>query len=57
MQPGVLEMAESLEQLRILENGYKIKLFITLHDSPSVDVPEDMGMVRDIIQNYGGCAG
>lgn len=57
MQPGVLEMAESLEQLRILENGYKIKLFITLHDSPSVDVPEDMGAIRDIIQNHGGCAG
>jgi len=57
MQPGVLELAESLEQLRILENGYRIKLFITLHDSPSVDVPEDMQEVKNIIQNYGGCAG
>ena len=57
MRSGKLEMAESLEQLRILENGYKIKLFITLHDSPSVDVPEDMGAVRDIIANCGGCAG
>jgi len=57
MPSGALEMAESLEQLRILENGYRIKLFITLHDSPSVDVPEDLGMVKDIVTGYGGCAG
>ncbi|MDR1260089.1 MAG: 3-deoxy-manno-octulosonate cytidylyltransferase [Endomicrobium sp.] len=37
-----LEKAENLEQLRILENGEKIKIIISKHDSIGVDVPEDI---------------
>jgi 3-deoxy-manno-octulosonate cytidylyltransferase (CMP-KDO synthetase) len=37
-----LERAESLEQLRILENGYRIKIVIAQGASPEVDVPEDI---------------
>lgn len=43
---STLEKAERLEQLRALENGYKIKVVITSLDSPEVDVPEDIGRVE-----------
>jgi 3-deoxy-manno-octulosonate cytidylyltransferase (CMP-KDO synthetase) len=39
---SVLEKAESLEQLRVLENGKKIKVIIAKHDSVGVDMPEDI---------------
>jgi 3-deoxy-manno-octulosonate cytidylyltransferase (CMP-KDO synthetase) len=37
-----LERAESLEQLRWLENGYKIKIGITEHENIGIDTPEDL---------------
>lgn len=37
-----LEMAESLEQLRWLENGFKIRMGITEFESYSIDVPDDV---------------
>ncbi|MEK6599216.1 MAG: 3-deoxy-manno-octulosonate cytidylyltransferase, partial [Deltaproteobacteria bacterium] len=48
------EEAEKLEQLRVLENGYKIKVVETEHDSIGVDTEEDMERVRKIvIKNHG----
>ena len=43
---GDLERVEQLEQLRWLENGYRIRVAETEHDSIGVDVPEDVARVE-----------
>lgn len=42
LQPTKNEITEKLEQLRWIENGYKIKIDITTFESISVDVPKDI---------------
>jgi 3-deoxy-manno-octulosonate cytidylyltransferase (CMP-KDO synthetase) len=42
LSPTPLELAESLEQLRWLENGYAIKVGITEWETRGIDVPEDV---------------
>lgn len=42
LQPSSLEIAEGLEQLRWIENGYKIKVELTDYESVAIDVPEDL---------------
>jgi len=42
LKPSSLELAENLEQLRWLENGYKIKTAVSSHLSLSIDSPEDL---------------
>ncbi len=46
---GILERHEALEQLRALENGYRIKVVVTRHDSVEVDTPEELERVRRLI--------
>ena len=41
-----LERAESLEQLRALEHGYRINVVETAYQAFSVDTPEDLERVR-----------
>ncbi len=40
-----LEATEKLEQLRALENGHKINVAITSHESFGVDIPGDLGKI------------
>lgn len=46
---GGLEAAEKLEQLRVLEQGFKIKVIETISDSVEVDTPKDIGRVEEIL--------
>ena len=46
-----LEIAESLEQLRWLQNGYKIKVGTTDVETVGIDTPEDLQRAEDFLKN------
>ena len=49
MPSSALECAEKLEQLRVLEEGFRIKVIETKVDTIGVDTPQDLERVREII--------
>lgn len=53
MKPSPLETAESLEQLRALENGYAIHVSVVKYNGVAVDVPEDVERVEKILKETG----
>ena len=48
-KPGILEQAESLEQLRALENGAKIRVVLAKQAAVSVDTAEDVRVVEKLL--------
>jgi 3-deoxy-manno-octulosonate cytidylyltransferase (CMP-KDO synthetase) len=57
LEVGPLETLERLEQLRALENGFKIRVVETESDSLGVDTPEDLELVAQLFEateRFGG---
>lgn len=50
LKPSVLEDKEKLEQLRILDNGFRIKVLVTDQDSIGVDTEEDLKRVEEVLR-------
>jgi 3-deoxy-manno-octulosonate cytidylyltransferase (CMP-KDO synthetase) len=51
LEQSSLELAESLEQLRWLENGYRIGVEITEYETIGIDTPEDLGKAVDYLSS------
>ena len=51
LEPTPLEKIESVDMMRVLEHGYKVKMVPTCYDVYSVDTPTDLEKVEKIMQH------
>ena len=49
MAPTPLEIAESVDMMRVLEHGLKVRMVPTVHSSSSVDTPADLANVEQLM--------
>jgi 3-deoxy-manno-octulosonate cytidylyltransferase (CMP-KDO synthetase) len=49
LAPTPLEQIESLEQLRVLENGYQIKVCVTPHRTLEINTPEELKLAQNFL--------
>ncbi|XP_010545826.1 PREDICTED: 3-deoxy-manno-octulosonate cytidylyltransferase, mitochondrial [Tarenaya hassleriana] len=50
LQPTPLQQEEDLEQLKVLENGYKMKVIKVEHEAHGVDTPEDVSKIESLMR-------
>ena len=51
MQPTPLEIAESIDMVRVIENGLKVKMVPTKYSTRAVDTFEDLKLVEKLLMN------
>ena len=51
LEPTPLEIAESVDMLRLLEHGYKVKMVLSRFNIQGVDTPGDLERVRGLMKN------
>lgn len=49
LNPTPLEVAESVDMMRVLEHGYKVRMTPTRYNSQAVDTPEDLKKVEQLM--------
>lgn len=54
LSPTPLEVAESVDMMRVLEHGMKVKMAPTRHDTQAVDTQEDLKKVERLMQGLNG---
>jgi 3-deoxy-manno-octulosonate cytidylyltransferase (CMP-KDO synthetase) len=54
LSPTPLEVAESVDMMRVLEHGMKVKMAPTKHDTQAVDTQEDLKKVERLMQGLNG---
>ncbi len=54
LAPTPLEIAESVDMMRVLEHGMKVRMAPTCHDTHAVDTPEDLKKVERLMQGLDG---
>lgn len=50
LEPTPLQLEEDLEQLKVLEHGYKMKVIKVDHEAHGVDVPEDVEKIESFMK-------
>lgn len=51
MEPGVIEEVESIDMVRILEYGHKVKMVLQNYKTQAVDTPKDLEKVKKMMEN------
>lgn len=50
LKPTILEEIESIDMLRVLGHGYKVKMVVSKYNTYSVDTPQDLKKVENLMQ-------